>query len=99
MKISKEKEHQLSVRDNLYVSEDENTFQNEDILPSLPLPELKQTLDKYLDSVRPHVTEEEFNETERIVKEFENGVGKRLQEKLLKRAQQMRNWVIFNLKK
>ena len=34
-----------------YIANDnEKTFQNEDSLPSLPLPDLEETLKKYLDS-------------------------------------------------
>ncbi|CAH1264094.1 CROT [Branchiostoma lanceolatum] len=71
----------------------ERTFQYQDSLPSLPLPTLKDTLDKYLYSVKPHVTEEEYKKTEAVVKEFETGAGKELHKKLLDRAKTHRNWL------
>lgn len=92
---SQSSEEQLSTRDLLYIATDpqETTFQNDNKLPSLPVPDLRDSLDKYLDTVRPHVTEEEFNATETIVRRFEQGDGKRLQQKLVERARQKRNWV------
>ncbi|KAJ8024587.1 Peroxisomal carnitine O-octanoyltransferase [Holothuria leucospilota] len=71
----------------------ERTFQYEDSLPSLPLPPLQQTLHKYLESVKPFTTSEEFSETEQIVREFEQGVGKELHEKLEEKAKNSKNWL------
>lgn len=84
-----------SYRDALYKSDvvGETTFQNEDSLPSLPLPSLQQTLNYYLSTVKPHVTEEEYVNTEQLVRNFENGIGPILQEKLAQRAKTRRNWV------
>jgi len=62
-------------------------------LASLPVPELDQTLEKLLRSVKPHVTEEEFTHTQAVCKEFASGVGKELQELLEERGASMRNWV------
>lgn len=82
-----------SAVDSLYISAAESTFQYDADLPSLPLPSLKNTLNKYLDTVRPHVNEEEFANTESLVREFENGQGKMLHEKLAHKATQSKNWV------
>lgn len=79
--------------DSMYISEAENTFQYDNELPSLPLPSLKNTLNKYLDTVRPHVSEEEFAYTESLVREFEEGHGKVLHDKLTQKATQSKNWV------
>lgn len=57
------------------------------------MPTLDQTLLKYLDSIRPHVTQEEFLVTEKIVKQFENGLGQRLQRKLEEKGANEKNWV------
>jgi hypothetical protein len=62
-------------------------------LPSLPVPELSQTIAKLLASVRPHVSPEEFEHTEAVCREFESGTGKHLQELLEERASESRNWV------
>ncbi|XP_070566797.1 peroxisomal carnitine O-octanoyltransferase-like isoform X2 [Ptychodera flava] len=71
----------------------ERTFQNEDSLPSMPVPPLQQTLKKYLDSVKPHTNTDEFKKTVQIVKSFEEGIGKELHEKLVEKSKQERNWL------
>ena len=86
-----------SALDLLYMTETENTFQYDDELPSLPLPSLRTTLNKYLDTVRPHVSEEEFAATESLVRDFESGAGKLLHEKLVHKATQSKNWVSQSL--
>lgn len=71
----------------------EKTFQLQNKLPSLPVPPLEQTCKKYLASVKPHLTSEEYLQTQFLVNEFANGVGKELQSKLEMRANNMRNWL------
>ena len=85
-----------SMIDTLYQvpdESDEKTFQYDESLPPLPLPPLDNTLNKYLDTVRPHVTEEEFAVTEQLVKEFKDGKGKELHQLLSAKASKERNWV------
>lgn len=50
-------------------------------LPSLPVPKLAETLQKYLKSVRPHLNNEEFAVTSTLVKDFlaDGGLGQKLQ--------------------
>ncbi|XP_056007986.1 peroxisomal carnitine O-octanoyltransferase-like isoform X2 [Ostrea edulis] len=79
--------------DLLFSSEDEKTFSLESDLPSLPVPDLHHTLQRYLDSVKPHVSDEEYRQTEFIVQQFASGVGKKLHEKLLEKARNERNWL------
>ena len=62
-------------------------------LPSLPLPDLEDTCQRYLRSVRPLVNDEEFAETVRHTNLFRHGVGKELQTKLQKLASTSRNWL------
>lgn len=63
-------------------------------LPKLPVPTLNGTLQKYLKSVRPVVSEEEYKKTEAAVKEFEStGVGAALQDRLVRHASQNINWL------
>ena len=69
------------------------TFEFEDNLPSLPLPELNETLNMYLESLKPFLGSNEFTKVEIIVKKFENGIGKELQESLKRRAITKKNWV------
>lgn len=63
------------------------TFECDKNLPPLPVPSLKATLDKYLKSVEPFLTEEELAKTRQICKKFQepNGEGEKLQSLLLER--------------
>lgn len=79
--------------DKMFASGDEKTFQFQSSLPSLPLPDLQNTLRKYLESVKPHVTPEEYSHTESIVRQFGSGIGQELQQKLKLKAQNSRNWM------
>ncbi|XP_034234583.1 peroxisomal carnitine O-octanoyltransferase [Thrips palmi] len=69
------------------------TFSEDEKLPPLPLPSLRHTLERYVDSVRPFVSDAEFANTQEIVKKFEKGEGKLLQEKLEAKAKIEKNWV------
>ncbi|KAI8988616.1 acyltransferase ChoActase/COT/CPT [Mycotypha africana] len=66
-------------------------------LPKLPVPPLSDTLRKYLKSVHPLLTEEEYKRTEQAVKEFEapGGLGQELQKRLVARAKDpsVVNWM------
>ncbi|CAG0921197.1 unnamed protein product [Notodromas monacha] len=48
-------------------------------LPRLPLPSLEGTLERFLRSLKPLETAEEFAETTRLAEEFRLGLGKKLQ--------------------
>ncbi|XP_063615529.1 peroxisomal carnitine O-octanoyltransferase-like, partial [Penaeus indicus] len=78
----------------MYISSEKNekTFSFDD-LPPLPVPPLHDTLDRYLMWVRPHVSREEYEKTQNIVKKFADGVGKELQEKLVAVAATKKNWL------
>lgn len=71
----------------------ERTFQYQDHLPPLPVPSLHEGLQKYLESVKPFASEEEFDATVNIVRKFEDGIGKELHLKLQQRAKSRRNWL------
>lgn len=64
-------------------------------LPRLPVPQLEDTLNKYLKTVKPVVTEEEYQMTEEIVSRFgaPGGVGQKLQSMLQNRAANEDNWL------
>ncbi|XP_052756862.1 carnitine O-acetyltransferase-like isoform X2 [Galleria mellonella] len=64
-------------------------------LPRLPVPKLSDTLNKYLKTVKPHLKDEEFAITSRLIQSFgaEGGVGQKLQALLEKRAQEHLNWL------
>ncbi|XP_068593052.1 choline O-acetyltransferase-like [Cebidichthys violaceus] len=65
------------------------------MLPKVPVPPLKQTLDTYLKCVQHLVKEEQFKKTKAIVEKFgaPGGVGEVLQKKLSERRDKTTNWV------
>ncbi|XP_054712414.1 carnitine O-acetyltransferase-like isoform X2 [Uloborus diversus] len=64
-------------------------------LPRLPVPPLHPSLEKYLLSVRPLLSEEEYHHTEKIVKEFgaPGGLGVKLHTMLKEKAKVTENWL------
>jgi carnitine O-acetyltransferase len=79
------------------------TYAYQRSLPHLPVPSLNSTLSKYLETVQPHLTKEQYEKTKRVVEEFANsdsgsgsGIGKKLQERLELRAKDWKtypNWL------
>ncbi|KZV70168.1 acyltransferase ChoActase/COT/CPT [Peniophora sp. CONT] len=58
-------------------------------LPKLPVPTLSSTISKYLETVRPHLTPQEYTSTESAAREFESSaLGKELQSRLEARAKE-----------
>nr|XP_015925085.1 carnitine O-acetyltransferase isoform X2 [Parasteatoda tepidariorum] len=68
---------------------------HQESLPRLPVPPLQKSLEKYLWSVRPFLSDEEYLNTSRIVKEFgaPGGLGEKLHEKLSEKARTTENWL------
>ncbi|XP_032683795.1 carnitine O-acetyltransferase-like isoform X2 [Odontomachus brunneus] len=68
---------------------------NKQPLPKQPVPDLKQTAERYLRSLKPLLTGTEYKNTEKIVYKFisDSGVGPQLQAKLLQRYQNTDNWM------
>lgn len=64
-------------------------------LPQLPVPELKETIAKYLHSVKPFLNDEEFKCTSKACAEFlqPDGVGAQLQNLLVEKAKSSANWL------
>jgi len=62
------------------------TFGNQDLLPKLPVPELADTCERFLEWVRPILSPEELEQTQGIVQTFlaEGGEGQKLHQALLK---------------
>ncbi|XP_056433287.1 carnitine O-palmitoyltransferase 1, liver isoform-like [Gadus chalcogrammus] len=48
-------------------------------LPNLPVPKVKDTIHRFLDSVRPLTDAHQFERMSTLAREFESGMGKRLQ--------------------
>lgn len=88
----------MSVRDQLYRSTTNKTFENEADLPSLPVPSLQSTLDLYLDTVKAVTNQEEYENTKKIVGQFISTDGPKIQNLLIERSQKSRNWVIILIK-
>jgi len=70
----------------------------EDSLPRLPVPPLAETSKRYLKSLHPLLTKEEYAASEKAVAEFtkEGGLGQTLQERLIARAEdpKHKNWIL-----
>ncbi|XP_072010364.1 peroxisomal carnitine O-octanoyltransferase [Engystomops pustulosus] len=81
------------MENHVFGSVEERTFQYQETLPPLPVPSLAESLSKYCESVKPFLNEDEYKKTFRIVKDFENGIGKELHQKLLERARTRKNWL------
>jgi carnitine O-acetyltransferase len=69
------------------------TFSLQYSLPHLPVPALEQTLKKYLDTCRPLLTDEEYNNTVQIVDRFKHKEAPALQKLLEEKAQNEINWL------
>ncbi|KAL9622755.1 MAG: hypothetical protein Q9160_002873 [Pyrenula sp. 1 TL-2023] len=74
------------------------TLRFEDSLPRLPVPTLEETAKRYLKSVHPLLTKDEYQATEVAVGDFlkEGGMGRTLQERLIARREdpKYKNWII-----
>lgn len=64
----------------------------------MPVPDLEQTMGKYLDNLKPILTENEFEKTRLLVQDFADpdGPGPKVQRQLLQRREEMDNWVKYN---
>lgn len=69
------------------------TFSEQDLLPSLPIPSLELTIFKYLDSLKPHLSPDEFQSASDIILAFKNGIGRDLHESFSEKAKLERNWL------
>lgn len=68
-------------------------FDFEDALPTLPLPTLEQTCSKYLVTVKPLLSAEDYEHTCQLVKLLQENEGPILQDYLLKRRAKLRSWL------
>lgn len=82
------------VRRSLTASVPESSHLQQEGLPKLPVPPLRQTCQTYLECLKPLVSTEELGHTQLLVDEFlTGGVGDRLQKGLERRARKTDNWV------
>ncbi|RPA74455.1 acyltransferase ChoActase/COT/CPT [Ascobolus immersus RN42] len=70
----------------------------EESLPKLPVPTLEESTSRYLKSVKPLLTPEEFQKTASLTKDFvkPGGIAEKLQERLVAKANdpQVKNWML-----
>jgi len=69
------------------------TFAHQEDLAPLPVPELEDTLKKFVRSVEPLLSESEFEHSKAVVEEFKQGAGKKLHAMLEERATEHKNWL------
>ncbi|XP_050422523.1 carnitine O-palmitoyltransferase 1, liver isoform-like isoform X2 [Adelges cooleyi] len=62
-------------------------------LPKLPLPPVKQTMERYLRSVRPLLNDTEYESMVKLASEFENGIAVKLQRYLSLKSWWSSNYV------
>ncbi|CCF57524.1 hypothetical protein KAFR_0C05330 [Kazachstania africana CBS 2517] len=71
-----------------------NTYQNQAQLPSLPIPDLKVTLNKYLKTIEPFInSSEELEQQKLLIQNFLQGMGPILQNRLIQFSNDKRNWL------
>jgi carnitine O-acetyltransferase len=69
------------------------TYAFQDKLPQLPIPELEDTVQRYLDSLRPLQSEREHEESKVAAREFLKYDGPKLQDKLKQYAEGKSNYI------
>ncbi|XP_067086539.1 carnitine O-palmitoyltransferase 2, mitochondrial [Osmerus mordax] len=57
-------------------------------LPRLPIPKLEDTVKRYLAAQRPLLDDDQFSKTEKLVRDFQSGVGNQLHEELMAQDKQ-----------
>ena len=62
-------------------------------LPHLPLPSVKDTISRYLRSVRPLLDDNEYEKVKQQAEEFQNGIAKKLQRYLVLKSWWASNYV------
>ncbi|XP_066991889.2 carnitine O-palmitoyltransferase 1, liver isoform [Anabrus simplex] len=60
-------------------------------LPRLPVPSLQSSMQKYLNSVRPLMKDDQFERTQKLAEEFQKGIGKKLHRYLV-----LKSWWSIN---
>lgn len=85
MTILKKQFHQSNLKGDLF------RYQKE--LPKLPVPSLDETTGKYLKSIQPYLSSEQFAKSSEIVEDFKNGKGQELQSRLSEFAKDKDNWL------
>lgn len=72
------------------------TFHYQPSLPRLPIPALEETCAKYIEFLRPIVSDVELREAQQLVNEFAGGQGKQLHEQLVQVDKQNKHTSYIN---
>lgn len=102
LSFSAVKAHSKQIRPRRLLATQYNTPENTTLsrqrdLKKYLVPKLDDTLSKYLRSVRPFLTDEQYQRTQAVTERFRQpgGMGSKLQMLLEKRAEEKHNWVSF----
>lgn len=76
----------------------DKTYQYDESLPALPVPNLESTLIKYLNSIEFLLNDKEYETVVETIKQFKQEPGEILQKKLEEKAKSNKNWVRSFLK-
>ncbi|XP_077967038.1 peroxisomal carnitine O-octanoyltransferase-like [Styela clava] len=75
------------------VNLDKRTFYRDNLLPSRPLPSIHQTVEKYLDSCKAVLSEDEYEKTKEVCENFKQDEALAIQMQLVQKAVKKRNWL------
>ena len=69
-------------------------YASDNTIPSLPVPTLDSTFNKYLETIQPHATPQEFQHSTSLVRSFlATDYSRTLQSRLEQRAKEKRSWL------
>jgi carnitine O-acetyltransferase len=68
--------------------------EHESKFPKIPVPPLKDTIQYYLNSIKAVSSKEEYAHSLKLVDNFMQTIGPRLQTRLIKKANKSKNWVV-----
>lgn len=73
---------------------DKPLYASQGSIPKLPVPTLSSTFHKYLESIQPHLTQEEFSHSTSLVRNFlDSDLSNTLQARLEGRASEKESWL------
>lgn len=73
---------------------DKPLYASQASIPKLPVPTLSSTFHKYLETIQPHLTQEEFSHSTSLVRKFlDSDLSSTLQARLEGRASEKESWL------
>lgn len=85
--------NEQSLRNALITQNYCKSITNPDGLPRLPVPYLEDTLKRFLITTEPFLTKDEYQTTKNLCRDFEKGVGAKLQNYLIERSNKREDWM------